>query len=135
MYRNYHATYTVGKRGESSSYERSIFVFDIGEGTKRVARELVRAETGASSVRLHRGRRCEKPRAGTAFTFDEKAMNAGLSAVNKATAKYNAAKADGKYVAARIGKAKSRAPRPVAPSTAKAKAKPKRSRKQVAKAA
>lgn len=140
MYRNYHATITTGKRGNSSSFQRSVFVFDIGEGTKRVARELVRAEFGAQTVRLHNGRRVEKPRAGTALTFDEKAMNAGRTAVEKATAKYLAAQEKGEYRPSRIGKAKSRAPRPVAPATPKAAAKPKaksrkRSRSQTAKAA
>ena len=117
MYRHYTATISVGKHGETESFQRSIYVFDIGAGTKRVARELVRAEAGARAVRVHKGRIVEAPRAGTAFTFDEKAMRAGLKAVNAATAKYNAAKAKGDYRPSRIGTAKTRAPRPVAAKT------------------
>lgn len=119
MYRHYTATISVGSYGETESFQRSVYVADIGPGTKRVARELVRAEFGARQVRVHNGRIVEAPRAGTALTFDEKAMKSGLKAVNAATKKYNAAKAKGDYRPSRIGTAKVRAPRPVA---AKAKA-------------
>ena len=113
MYRHYTATISVGSYGETESFQRSVYVADIGPGTKRVARELVRAEFGARQVRVHRGRIVEAPRAGTALTFDEKAMKSGEKAVAKATAAYNKAKAKGDYKPARIGMAKARAPRPV----------------------
>lgn len=126
MYRNYHARISTGTHGDTTAIERSVYVFDIGEGTKRVARELVRAEFGARRVSLKRGRIVAAPRAGTPLTFDEKAMRSGLTAVNKATASYNAAKAKGDYKPSRIGKAKTRAPRPV---EAKAKATTSKARK------
>ena len=123
MYRHYTAHISVGKHGETEAFQRSVYVFDIGEGTKRVARELVRAEFGARRVAVKRGRIVEKPRANTPLTFDEKAMRAGLKAVNAASAKYTAAKEKGEFRPSRIGKAKTRQPRPVAPATPKAAAK------------
>jgi len=65
MYRNYHLSATLP---DGTYVERSVFVEDIGEGTKRLGREVLRDHFGQDGqkarVRLHKGRMVTAPRKG-----------------------------------------------------------------------
>lgn len=78
QYRNYHASILLPT---GDRIERSVFVADVGAGTKRAGRELVRGVYGARSVRLHTGKLVDAPRKGcdTFGATKVKAMRADLN--------------------------------------------------------
>ena len=92
QYRNYHVNILVGPRGSAESITRSIFVADIGPGTKRAAREIIRSRYGARKVALGKGTICEAPRKGcesvsaTALRKERSRQNGAIRRANVATA-------------------------------------------------
>lgn len=64
QYRHYTVNLTVGPRGTAEHFQRSVYVPDLGPGTKGAAREAIRAHFGARRVSLGSGKIVENPRKG-----------------------------------------------------------------------
>ena len=92
QYRNFHVNITVGARGSAEHFTRSIFVADIGAGTRRAAREVIRARYGARRVALGSGSVVDAPRKGCE-TVGAKALKAESARQNRVKKANQTAKA------------------------------------------